>query len=148
MSRDAAFYIVDIFIAYDKIMRYSESFKNGEELLYDEIRWDAVLRELEIIGEAVNRLLNYRLIDDSYRIVVDFRNRIVHGYFGIDPDIVWDVITTHLSRFIESFSILIKQSDISIAEAIVCAKEDFSAHPKTVAFLEKLFTTFSDESNL
>jgi uncharacterized protein with HEPN domain len=61
--------------------------------------YNACLKQLEIIGEAANK------VDDDiqnahphviWRQIVAFRNQIVHGYFGIDKAIVWDVIQEHL----------------------------------------------------
>jgi len=57
------------------------------------------MRELQIIGEATKHLLQAQLIDDTYRIVVDFRNVIVHEYFGIDADEIWDILQNELPTF-------------------------------------------------
>ena len=81
MSRDIAFYMVDILIASDKIRRYTQKFTNPTAFLHSELEWDATIRELEIIGEATNKLLQANILDPQYRMIVDFRNQIVHGYF-------------------------------------------------------------------
>ena len=78
-----AFYVVDIFIAADKIKRYTVDFDNAEHFLHSELEWDAVIRELEIIGEATKHLLKENFIDQQYQSIVDFRNHIVHGYFAL-----------------------------------------------------------------
>jgi len=61
-KRDSTLYIVDIFIAFNKVSRYTEEFQNGEELLDNELHWDRTIRELEIIGKATNHLLKAELI--------------------------------------------------------------------------------------
>jgi len=96
-KRDVTLYIVDIFIAIDKIERYIKSFEDGSSLLSSELHWDATIRELEIIGEATKYLLEDELLEKKYRRIVDFRNQIVHGYFGIDETIVWDVVTLQIN---------------------------------------------------
>ena len=53
-SRNHSLYIVDIFVAMDKIHRYTNKFDNAQDLLNSELEWDAAIRELEIIGEATN----------------------------------------------------------------------------------------------
>lgn len=58
----------------------------------------AVERNIEIIGEAMNRILNS---DDSFQLsnarkIVDTRNRIIHGYDSVSDDILWNVIVQHL----------------------------------------------------
>jgi len=54
----------------------------------------AVERELEIIGEAVNRLLKLNSeIEISYsRIIVDLRNKVIHAYDSVDYNIIWRII--------------------------------------------------------
>jgi uncharacterized protein with HEPN domain len=54
----------------------------------------AVERELEIIGEAVNRLLKLNsTIEISFaRIIVDLRNKVIHSYDSIDNEIIWKVV--------------------------------------------------------
>jgi uncharacterized protein with HEPN domain len=91
-KRDISFYIVDIFIAMDKIKRYSKNYKNAQDLLFSELNWDATLRELEIVGEATKHLLSLEILPISYRRIVDFRNQISHAYFGIDENIIWEII--------------------------------------------------------
>jgi uncharacterized protein with HEPN domain len=98
-KRDFGFYFVDIFIAISKIKRYSNRFENYDDLLYDEVYWDAVMREFQIIGEATNILLKENIIYDEYRDIVDFRNIIVHHYFGINAELIWDIIKNHLDIF-------------------------------------------------
>jgi uncharacterized protein with HEPN domain len=140
MSRKIEFYVVDIFIASEKIQRYSAPFTSAEDFLHSELEWDAVIRELEIIGEATNKLLQNQVLDTQYRMIVDFRNQIIHGYFGIDENIVWEVITVLLDEFIESLYTLIKTDKLSLAEAITCAKEDHHYNNKTLTYLSTLST--------
>ena len=59
----------------------------------------AVCRSLEIIGEASNQVdpdLKAMYPDVAWREMADIRNRIIHGYFGIDYDIVWDTVKTDI----------------------------------------------------
>ena len=59
----------------------------------------AVERNIEIIGEALSRILNRDetiVITDS-RKIVDTRNRIIHGYDSVSDDIIWGIIINHLS---------------------------------------------------
>lgn len=58
----------------------------------------AVERNIEIIGEALNRMLNKdSLIHlSNSRKIVDTRNRIIHGYDSVSDDIIWSIIINHL----------------------------------------------------
>lgn len=133
-----AFYVVDIFIAADKIKRYTVDFDNAEHFLHSELEWDAVIRELEIIGEATKHLLKENFIDQQYQSIVDFRNHIVHGYFGIDENIVWEVVTELLEAFISELQDAATGAKMDITVAVSRAKEDYAFNLKTVAFLERL----------
>ena len=82
-----------------------ESFFEEGMKLFENYRQDiktkrAVERNLEIIGEAVNRILDK---DDSINLsnarkIVDTRNRIIHGYDTVSDDIIWGIIINHLPK--------------------------------------------------
>ncbi len=92
VDREIELFIFDIYIAILKIKEVSSDFNSVETLLYDFRSWDSVIREFEIIGEASKYLLRDGLIGTSNRRIVDFRNQITHEYFGIDQNIVWQII--------------------------------------------------------
>ncbi len=91
VDRRVEMFIFDIFVAIHKIKFVVKDFEDGDKLLYSWKEWDTVIREFEIIGEASKYLLKDKLLDKNYQIVVDFRNKISHNYFGIDPDIVLNI---------------------------------------------------------
>jgi uncharacterized protein with HEPN domain len=59
----------------------------------------AVERNIEIIGEALSRILNRdkTIIITNSRKIVDTRNRIIHGYDSVSDDIIWGIIINHLA---------------------------------------------------
>ena len=134
-NRDVSLYIVDIFIAIDKISRFTCNIKNGAELLSHEMAWDATIRELEIIGEATKTLLNQGLLKSEYRRIVDFRNQISHGYFGIDEEIVWDVVSRKLPQFRIELVKIVAQEKINLADAIEHAKAENQKNQQVLKFL-------------
>lgn len=98
-DRDFVFYLTDIADSIKKIIACTEGLSGFDELESDWMKYDAVLRNLEIIGEAANRIpLPVKQLfptipwEDMYRT----RNIIIHHYFGIDPEIIWQITTTHL----------------------------------------------------
>ncbi len=139
-NRDISLYIVDIFIAIDKISRFTCKIKNGAELLVHEMAWDACIRELEIIGEATKILLNSGLLKSEYRRIVDFRNQISHGYFGIDEEIVWDVIAHKLPEYQAELVMVVAKEKISLLNAIEYAKAENEKNVQVLKFLEEFLS--------
>lgn len=94
MSRDTRLFLEDIVACCDKIGRYTVG------LVFDQFRrddrtLDAVARNLELIGEATKRLpeeLRGRYQDVAWRRMAGLRDVIVHGYFGIDVQLLWDIV--------------------------------------------------------
>jgi len=137
-KRGVELYILDIFIAIDKIRRYTAKFSSGSDLLCDELSWDATIRELEIIGEATNNLLqNFILNDKKYRRIVDFRNQINHGYFGIDEEIVWDVVNNKLYDYENDLNKIIIDNKLDIKYTIELFKKENIKQKQVLEFLEK-----------
>lgn len=92
-------FFFDIYVAILKIKFVSSKFKSSDDLLNDFVSWDSVIREFEIIGEATKILLQQNLIDKEYKVIVDFRNKIIHHYFGVDAEAVWDIIENDINNY-------------------------------------------------
>ncbi|HBI00033.1 MAG TPA: hypothetical protein DDY18_00240 [Flavobacterium sp.] len=105
-KREPSFLIGDILESGQKILEYTDGL-TFEEFLKDSRTVDAVIRNFEIIGEAANRLPEdfkdkYSNID--WHRIRGFRNRIVHDYFGIDYEIVWQIKETFLPSTLKLIS--------------------------------------------
>jgi len=138
-KRDNSLYIVDIFIAINKIQRYTKKFTNADDFKWSELEWDATIRELEIIGEATNTLIKSEILENKkYRKIVDFRNIIIHGYFGIDEDEVWSVVTNKLTLFYKDLKSIIIEKNIFVQDAILFAKDENLKNKELVKFLNNL----------
>jgi uncharacterized protein with HEPN domain len=112
-------FLFDIFIAITKIEHTVENFENIDNLKHHYLSWDSVIREFEIIGEASKHLLKSDLLGTEYRAVVDFRNVLIHAYFGIDEEEVWGIIHTQLSSFKELVSSKIRLVDPELKQEIL-----------------------------
>jgi uncharacterized protein with HEPN domain len=90
--------IIDIVDSIEKILRYTENI-TFEAFYNDEKTKDAVVRNLEIIGEAA-RHLSQDFIDNhkdiEWKKIAAFRNRLIHEYFGVDYSTVWLIIQHNL----------------------------------------------------
>jgi uncharacterized protein with HEPN domain len=120
-QRDIELFIVDIFVAIRKVKEYIKAFDDKEEFRQDSLHWDATIRQLEIIGEALNKLLEDESFEKAspkyFRKVVNFRNVIAHGYFGIDIDEVWNVLTQKLDMLDVDLRKIVK-GGIDLTDAI------------------------------
>ena len=99
MSRDYRLFLEDILESCTRIERYTRAM-SFDQFVKDDKTYDAVLRNLEIIGEAVKNLpeevrLRYNQIE--WRKLAGLRDIVAHEYFGVSDEIVWDVIQTKLS---------------------------------------------------
>ncbi|MFH1253946.1 MAG: HepT-like ribonuclease domain-containing protein [bacterium] len=106
-------FVLDIIISIDRIKRYSKKLKNGEDLRNNETLCSAILRELGIIGEAMNQILQTKklasLIKPDWRDIVDFRNVVIHEYFGLSFDEVYQIIQKELPILEKEFINFIKK---------------------------------------
>ncbi len=98
----------DILTAIHEIEIFVEEVVDFETYQGDTKTRRAIERNLEIIGEAMNRILN---LDNSIhftdaRKIVGTRNRIIHGYDAVSDEVLWGIITTSipiLKKEIEEF---------------------------------------------
>jgi len=100
-KRYAILLIQDMLEAIEKIRRYTAGL-TAETFPTDEKTVDAVVRNLEIIGEAANRLpedFKVQHCDVEWFRIVGLRNRIVHDYFGLDIQIIWQILQHDLPVF-------------------------------------------------
>lgn len=95
MSRDSRIFLQDILESCRKILSYTERHDFGA-FVADQLVFDAVVRNLEIVGEAARHLTENvtNQIDVDWPKVRGFRNRLIHEYFGIDEVLVWEVVSS------------------------------------------------------
>jgi uncharacterized protein with HEPN domain len=109
MMRDARLYLQDIVDSIEKIQKYTDNMTSGEFEVNDMVV-DAVARNFEIIGEAAAHVSDY--IKEMYPDVPWYkmrgmRNIMVHEYFGVDLDIVWDTARKSLPLVAEKIKKII-----------------------------------------
>ena len=98
-KRDADLLIQDMLTAMYRIESYTTG-HDHDSFLRDEKTIDAVVRNLEVLGEAARQLpgefvnLHPHV---PWGLISGLRNRIVHDYFGLDLEIIWQIISKDLS---------------------------------------------------
>lgn len=94
MSRDYRLYLEDVREACEKVMRYIRGMTFAQ-FIQDEKTFDAVVRNLAIIGEAIKHVpteVRSRYPGVEWRKIAGLRDVVTHDYFGVDEDILWDVV--------------------------------------------------------
>jgi len=98
MSRDYRIYLEDILQAAGKIRRYAGR-KSRTALFRDEKTIDAILRNLEVIGEAAKNVpasVRNAHTGIPWKRMAGLRDILIHAYFSVSADIVWDVVRNKL----------------------------------------------------
>jgi uncharacterized protein with HEPN domain len=97
-KRICRMYLDDILTAVEHIFEYTQGF-DFAGFKRDYKTADAVIRNLEIIGEAAKNIpdnIKEQYPDVPWDEMYSLRNRISHAYFGIDYEIIWDIIMNYL----------------------------------------------------
>ncbi len=110
-QRNSWLYIEDMLQFCLKVQAYTEG-KDQQSFIQDGLTYDATLRNLELIGEAARHIPNeIQALAPTipWRTLIAVRNRIIHGYLGLDNDILWDIITTEVPLLINELEQLLQQ---------------------------------------
>lgn len=112
-NADNTVFLKDIITCIGKIAKYLQGY-DFEKFRNDELIIDAVVRNVEIIGEASNNLTrDFRSKNQNieWRKIINTRNRIIHGYATVDLEIIWNItqndlgiLKTEIEKLLENLS--------------------------------------------
>jgi uncharacterized protein with HEPN domain len=114
MKRSAREYLLHIRDEAEFLQRASAGL-DRESLLRDEILKRAVVRSLEIIGEAVKNVPEWvrnKYPEVGWRAIAGMRDKLIHDYVTVDYDIVWDVLTGKVPALMREVELMLTDDDL------------------------------------
>lgn len=102
-KRETKLYLEDIKDCIRKIEQYTKG-ESFDAFTHNTMIIDAVVRNIEIIGEAANNMpeeLKEKHVEIPWYEIKGMRNRIVHEYFGVDEKVLWDTIKEDIPKLKE-----------------------------------------------
>ena len=93
-TRAWQFYIDDMIGFADKVIAYTDGLDQNR-FVQSGLNYDATLRNLELIGEAASHVpqsVREKHPNVPWRLMVATRNRLIHGYLGMDNDTIWSIV--------------------------------------------------------
>ncbi|NLT50554.1 MAG: DUF86 domain-containing protein [Ignavibacteria bacterium] len=112
MKNDIVYY-EHILECISKIQQYTKGLEHNEFIKNDMIQ-DAVIRNLEIIGEAANKISKQSKEENNtipWKQIIGMRNRLIHDYFGVDSGAVWQTLIDDLPFLKEKIIKIVDRAD-------------------------------------
>lgn len=115
MSREYKLFVLDVIEFCEKVIRYSSG-KTQQEFFENEMALDAVMRNLELIGEAsknIPEFIRAQIPNIDWRNIIAMRNWIAHAYFGVRRDLVWNTINVDVPELLAAVRAFAQQSQLT-----------------------------------
>jgi uncharacterized protein with HEPN domain len=107
-EREWRFYIDDMIRFADNVLAYTSGM-DQDKFVSSSLNYDAKLRNLELIGEAATNIpddVREKNSSIPWRMIIATRNRLIHGYLGIDDDTLWSIITDDVPELLSNLKTL------------------------------------------
>ena len=114
MKKDASIFIKHILESIERIEEFTKEISKEKFVNSVQIQ-DAVIRRIEIIGEATKNIPNKFRKEYSevpWGEMAKTRDKLIHGYFGVDLDLTWDIVKKDLPDLKKKVKKILKESDV------------------------------------
>ena len=111
MKKDPLIFIKHILESIDKIEAFSKNLSK-KTLSKNELKQYAIIRAIEVIGESVKNLpdsLKNKYPNVPWKEIAGTRDKMIHHYFGVDLNIVWDIISKEIPKLKEDIKDILKK---------------------------------------
>ena len=105
------FYLEDMITFAEKVLAYTHGLDQSG-FIADQLHYDATLRNLELIGEAATHIPDSVRAANTHipwRLIIATRNRLIHGYLGIDNDTLWSIVQDDIPKLLPQLRALREQ---------------------------------------
>jgi len=102
-EREWRFYLDDMAQFAERVISYSEGMSQ-EDFESNSLNYDAITRNIELIGEAATRIpeeIRASNPNIPWRQIIATRNQLIHGYLGIDNDVLWSIVQDDIPSLLQ-----------------------------------------------
>lgn len=113
MSRSHRLFLRDMLEACEKVMRYTEGL-DFHAFIRNELVYDAVLRNLEVLGEAAKKVpdsVRARHPSVEWRAIAGLRDVLAHAYFALDDATLWDIVAHKVPALAEALRQILEEEN-------------------------------------
>ena len=106
--REWRFYVHDMIGFCERILAFTQG-TGGAEFPADAMRYDATVRNIELVGEAATHVpesIRQNYPEIPWRMIIATRNQLIHGYLGIDDDVLWSIVQTDIPLLLMNLRLL------------------------------------------
>ena len=117
-SRDWTLFLSDMQLFCSKVMRYCKGL-SAEQFAADDLVTDAVLRNLELLGEAAKQIpdsVRHRHPEVPWRRIAGLRDVLAHAYFGLEDETIWQIVSSSIPALAAQLNAVALAEDLPVNE--------------------------------
>ncbi len=108
-DREWQFYVEDMIGFCERVQIFTSGISR-DAFVAEPMRYDATVRNIELIGEAATHVpapIRQTAANIPWRMMIATRNQLIHGYVGIDDDVLWSIVKTDIPELLISLRVFL-----------------------------------------